>query len=211
MARSGYAGRPNQPSNSFSLDLSAFTQWVYAKTGLILTQQQLAQIEAYGVLEDVSLLEVSDLIKSYLEDKQRQQDLIPSLADAIGRCQSLGMRLSRQRFAILELLYDVQKPLSAHKICDELNRRGRKIGSTSTYQNLEALAEHRIIQRIDNTNEPLYGIRLGSEEADFNQELEKAAKESDAFLKQQRLESKRLDSALEVAIDQLETNIEELC
>ncbi len=82
---------------------------------------------------------------------------IRSLNDAIGRCQDLGMRLSRQRRYILELLWQAQDHLSARDIYDQLNRQGKEIGHTSVYQNLEALSEQGIIECIDRADGRLYG------------------------------------------------------
>ncbi len=82
---------------------------------------------------------------------------IESLENAIERCQSLGMRLSRQRRYILELLWQVQEHLSARDIYDRLNRLGREIGHTSVYQNLEALSEQGIIECVERSDGRLYG------------------------------------------------------
>jgi Fur family transcriptional regulator, ferric uptake regulator len=82
---------------------------------------------------------------------------IRSFDDAIGRCQELGMRLSRQRRYILELLWQVSDHLSARDIYDQLNRQGKDIGHTSVYQNLEALSEQGIIECIDRADGRLYG------------------------------------------------------
>ncbi len=82
---------------------------------------------------------------------------INSLEDAIERCQSLGMRLSRQRRYILELLWQIQEHLSARDIYDRLNRLGREIGHTSVYQNLEALSEQGIIECVERSDGRLYG------------------------------------------------------
>jgi Fur family transcriptional regulator, ferric uptake regulator len=82
---------------------------------------------------------------------------IRSLDDAIGRCQQLGMRLSRQRRYILELLWQEHSHLSARDIYDHLNRQGKEIGHTSVYQNLEALSEQGIIECIDRADGRLYG------------------------------------------------------
>ena len=82
---------------------------------------------------------------------------IESLDDAIERCQALGMRLSRQRRYILELLWQVQEHLSAREIYDRLNRLGREIGHTSVYQNLEALSEQGIIECVERSDGRLYG------------------------------------------------------
>jgi len=82
---------------------------------------------------------------------------INSLEDALERCQSLGMRLSRQRRYILELLWDVKEHLSAREIYDRLNRKGCDIGHTSVYQNLEALSEQGIIECVERSDGRLYG------------------------------------------------------
>lgn len=82
---------------------------------------------------------------------------IESLEDAIERCQALGMRLSRQRRYILELLWQMQEHLSARDIYDRLNRQGREIGHTSVYQNLEALSEQGIIECVERSDGRLYG------------------------------------------------------
>jgi Fur family transcriptional regulator, ferric uptake regulator len=82
---------------------------------------------------------------------------IHSLEDAIERCQTLGMRLSRQRRYILELLWADQEHLSAREIYDRLNQQGRDIGHTSVYQNLEALSEQGIIECVERSDGRLYG------------------------------------------------------
>jgi Fur family transcriptional regulator, ferric uptake regulator len=82
---------------------------------------------------------------------------IRSLDGAIERCQELGMRLSRQRRYILELLWQDQMHLSAREIYDRLNRQGKEIGHTSVYQNLEALSEQGIIECIERADGRLYG------------------------------------------------------
>ena len=82
---------------------------------------------------------------------------IRSLDDALNRCQVLGMRLSRQRRFILELLWQAQEHLSAREIYDRLNRQGKAIGHTSVYQNLEALSAQSIIECIERSDGRLYG------------------------------------------------------
>ncbi|MFO8040450.1 MAG: Fur family transcriptional regulator [Sodalinema sp.] len=82
---------------------------------------------------------------------------IRSLQDALDRCQALGMRLSRQRRLILELLWEVQDHVCARDIYDQLSRAGKEIGYTSVYQNLEALSSHGIIECIERSDGRLYG------------------------------------------------------
>lgn len=69
----------------------------------------------------------------------------------------MGMRLSRQRRYILELLWQQKEHLSARAIYDQLNRQGREIGHTSVYQNLEALSEQGVIECVERSDGRLYG------------------------------------------------------
>ncbi len=82
---------------------------------------------------------------------------IHSLEDALNRCQAMGMRLSRQRRFILELLWQAKEHLSAREIYDRLNQQGKAIGHTSVYQNLEALSGQGIIECIERSDGRLYG------------------------------------------------------
>jgi Fur family ferric uptake transcriptional regulator len=69
----------------------------------------------------------------------------------------LGMRLSKQRRFILELLWQEQDHLSAREIYDRLNQQGKEIGHTSVYQNLEALSAQGVIECVDRADGRLYG------------------------------------------------------
>lgn len=91
--------------------------------------------------------------------KETAVDLTPikSLQDAITRCQELGMRVSRQRRYILELLWERQEHLSARTIYDLLNQDGKEIGHTSVYQNLEALSANGIVECLERSEGRLYG------------------------------------------------------
>jgi Fur family transcriptional regulator, ferric uptake regulator len=82
---------------------------------------------------------------------------IQCLDDALTQCQSLGMRLSRQRRSILELLWEAQEHLSARQIYDRLNQQGKEIGHTSVYQNLEVLSQQGIIECVERSDGRLYG------------------------------------------------------
>ncbi|MGJ5675400.1 MAG: Fur family transcriptional regulator [Nostochopsis sp.] len=82
---------------------------------------------------------------------------IRSLEDALEQCQVQGMRVSRQRRFILELLWQAKEHLSAREIYDRLNQQGKAIGHTSVYQNLEALSSGGIIECIERCDGRLYG------------------------------------------------------
>ena len=82
---------------------------------------------------------------------------IRSLEDALEQCQALGMRVSKQRRFILELLWQAGEHLSARDIYDRLNRQGKDIGHTSVYQNLEALTQKGVIECVERADGRLYG------------------------------------------------------
>lgn len=92
-----------------------------------------------------------------MEEQAALNQPITSLDDALERCQALGMRLSRQRRYILELLWQNHEHLSAREIYNRLSQQGCEIGHTSVYQNLDALSEQGIIECVERADGRLYG------------------------------------------------------
>ena len=92
-----------------------------------------------------------------MKTKKTSPKPIKSLDDAIARCQELGMRVSRQRRYVLELLWKNEDHLSAREIYDLLNQEGKEIGHTSVYQNLEALSASGVIECLERSEGRLYG------------------------------------------------------
>jgi len=78
---------------------------------------------------------------------------------AYRRCRDLGMRLSKQRRMVLDLLWQERSHLSARDIFEKLNNQGRNIGHTSVYQNLEALQSAGVIECLERASGRLYGYR----------------------------------------------------
>ena len=86
--------------------------------------------------------------------------VLPNCVDDVyRRCRDLGMRLSRQRRMVLDLLWVEKSHLSARDIFERLNNQGRNIGHTSVYQNLEALHSTGVIECLDRASGRLYGYR----------------------------------------------------
>jgi Fur family ferric uptake transcriptional regulator len=76
-------------------------------------------------------------------------------------CRQQGMRLSQQRLLILRLLWNTDEHLSARAIYDRLRQQGEEIGHTSVYQNLDALAQARIVERVERADGCLYSHQTG--------------------------------------------------
>jgi Fur family ferric uptake transcriptional regulator len=78
---------------------------------------------------------------------------------AYRRCRELGLRLSKQRRMVLQLLWAEKTHLSARDIFEKLNNLGRNIGHTSVYQNLESLQAAGVIECLDRASGRLYGYQ----------------------------------------------------
>lgn len=81
---------------------------------------------------------------------------LESYEDCLAYCTQRGMRLSKQRQLILKLLWETNEHLSAKEIYDRLMQQGEKIGHTSVYQNLDALAKAGAIERVERAEGCLY-------------------------------------------------------
>jgi Fur family ferric uptake transcriptional regulator len=92
-------------------------------------------------------------------DRQPVAQALAHVEAVYQRCRDLGMRLSRQRRMVLDLLWAEKSHLSARDIFEKLNDQGRHIGHTSVYQNLEALQSAGMIECLERANGRLYGYR----------------------------------------------------
>ena len=90
--------------------------------------------------------------------KSRTPSPAGSLQEVFEQCRRLGMRLSRQR-AWCSTCSGARRATSAPAdIFEQLNLRGRSIGHTSVYQNLEALQSAGVIECLDRASGRLYGL-----------------------------------------------------
>ncbi|WP_342318206.1 Fur family transcriptional regulator [Corynebacterium mayonis] len=73
------------------------------------------------------------------------------------RQPKLGVRNTRQREAVVRVLQDVDKFISARFIHDELKNRGEKVGLTTVYRTLQSLTEVEAVDVLHNADgETLY-------------------------------------------------------
>ncbi len=93
------------------------------------------------------------------EASPAETGLADTVESAYRRCRELGLRLSKQRRMVLQLLWAEKKHLSARDIYEKLNNLGRNIGHTSVYQNLECLQSAGVIECLDRASGRLYGYR----------------------------------------------------
>ncbi|MGY4710559.1 Fur family transcriptional regulator [Mycolicibacterium sp. CBM1] len=78
-------------------------------------------------------------------------------ADIRPRAAGTGVRATRQRAAIIELLDTVDEFRSAQELHDELRRRGENIGLTTVYRTLQSLSAGDLVDMVrTDTGESMY-------------------------------------------------------
>ena len=73
-----------------------------------------------------------------------------------------GVRATRQRAAITELLDSLDEFRSAQELHDELRRRGENIGLTTVYRTLQAMSAAQLVDTLrTDTGESVYRVCSG--------------------------------------------------
>ena len=67
--------------------------------------------------------------------------------DFADKMKSLGLKCTRHRMGILEILAASRQPLTAEGVYLQLRERGVSINLSSVYRNLEALEQHGLTRR----------------------------------------------------------------
>ncbi|MDX1403089.1 MAG: Fur family transcriptional regulator [Woeseiaceae bacterium] len=75
-----------------------------------------------------------------------------AMATAVRICRERGLRLTRQRRRVLELVWNSHKPIGAYEILDRLNRDGARVAPPTVYRALEFLIEAELVHRLDSLN-----------------------------------------------------------
>lgn len=67
-------------------------------------------------------------------------------------CREKGLRFTRLRRRVLELVWTSHKPVGAYDILQQLNSEGRKAAPPTVYRALEFLIEAGLVHRLDSLN-----------------------------------------------------------
>jgi len=67
-------------------------------------------------------------------------------------CRERGLRLTKVRRRVLELVWNSHKPVGAYDILDSLGEDGRKAAPPTVYRALEFLIEAGLVHRLDTLN-----------------------------------------------------------
>lgn len=75
-----------------------------------------------------------------------------AVATAVKICRERGLRFTKQRRRVLELVWNSHKPVGAYDILDSLNRAGAKVAPPTVYRALDFLIEADLVHRLDSLN-----------------------------------------------------------
>ena len=88
--------------------------------------------------------------------KTKASASLQSLEDALTLCRSSGMRVSQQRYRVLELLWQTDEHLSAKEIYARLNQHTSAVSLTAIYQNIAVLLALGLLESIPSSRGHLY-------------------------------------------------------
>ena len=75
-----------------------------------------------------------------------------ALVAAESVCRDRGLRLTRIRRRVLELVWNSHKPVGAYDILDALGKEGKRAAPPTVYRALDFLIEADLVHRLDSLN-----------------------------------------------------------
>ena len=75
-----------------------------------------------------------------------------ALENAIEQCEAQGLRLTKIRREVLEIIWDTHNPIGAYDVLQQLQERGHKPAPPTAYRALDFLVNAGLIHRIESLN-----------------------------------------------------------
>ncbi|MES9947277.1 MAG: Fur family transcriptional regulator [Candidatus Thiodiazotropha sp.] len=75
-----------------------------------------------------------------------------ALQNAEDYCRTKGLRLTKLRHRVLELIWANHRPVGAYDLLQQLTLDGHKAAPPTVYRSLDFLLEHQLIHRINSLN-----------------------------------------------------------
>ncbi len=88
----------------------------------------------------------------FADGHDHQRCIDDAIAIAAEVCARQGLRLTKPRRRVLELIWRGHEPVGAYAILDALNESGRQAAPPTVYRALEFLERHGFIHRIQSLN-----------------------------------------------------------
>jgi Fe2+ or Zn2+ uptake regulation protein len=91
---------------------------------------------------------ISGYVHLKMNTKERYQPMKPYAEHALEILKDKGLRITKPRRLVLELLELADKPMSAYEIKDLIAAQDEKIDTVSVYRILDCLEENHLIHRV---------------------------------------------------------------
>jgi Fur family zinc uptake transcriptional regulator len=85
-------------------------------------------------------------------DHDHKNCVAHALKNAEIYCQQQGLRLTKLRHQVLELIWANHQPVGAYELLDQLSHDGRKAAPPTIYRALDFLMENGLVHRINSRN-----------------------------------------------------------
>ncbi len=85
-------------------------------------------------------------------DHDHQRCVDKALHEAERYCRTRGVRLTKLRHRVLELIWANHRPVGAYDLLQQLTLEGRKAAPPTVYRSLDFLLDNRLIHRINSLN-----------------------------------------------------------
>ena len=86
------------------------------------------------------------------DEHDHSQCVSEALQDAREKCRARGLRLTRIRHRVLEIIWRGHEPVKAYDILDDLNRSGQKTSPPTVYRALDFLVQAGFVHRVETLN-----------------------------------------------------------
>lgn len=93
-----------------------------------------------------------DVISPFLGEHDHSHCESQALEAALQRCTQQGLKLTKIRQQVLEIIWSQHNPIGAYDVLQQLQERGHKPAPPTAYRALEFLVTAKLIHRIESLN-----------------------------------------------------------
>lgn len=93
-----------------------------------------------------------EVISPFHGDHDHSHCQTKALETALQHCKKHGLRLTKTRQQVLEIIWDSHNPIGAYDVLQQLQQRGHKPAPPTAYRALEFLVSAQLIHRIESLN-----------------------------------------------------------
>jgi Fur family zinc uptake transcriptional regulator len=95
---------------------------------------------------------LDDVISPFFGDHDHQNCQTQALDKAIQQCQKKGLKLTKLRQQVLEIIWSSHEPIGAYEVLQALQKEGHKPAPPTAYRALDFLVTAHLIHRIESLN-----------------------------------------------------------